>query len=374
MHLSTHHYALELARAGNLVYFLNPPEEQNGKMISKAWIRVAQSDKENNLFLVTHALSFPYILKFKLPSVFHWLMKSHVKNILSHLKSEPDIIWSFDLGNLYPFRLFRPGAIKIFHPVDEPLNDTAIKAATGSQIIFSVTKEILQKYEQFNVPRHFVNHGVSSVFLKNRECINIQSKEVKVAISGNLTRNDIDRDTLLQIVTENANLVFHFFGSNSLSESNIGGTDDPSTTAFINALRTKPNVVLHGVISPEKLAEFYSEMDAFLVCYDIAKDQSRGTNYHKIMEFLSSGKVIVSNNITTYQDQPNLVNMVKSRVDNKELPALFAATIKNLSAHNSCDLQKQRKQYACNNSYACQMKAIEAAIIKSGIKIPFRTV
>jgi hypothetical protein len=64
-------------------------------------------------------------------------------------------------------------------------------------------------------------------------------------------------------------------------------------------------------------------MDAFLICYDIEKDQSGGTNYHKIMEYMCTGKVIIGNNITTYKNKPELVQMVNERDNNRELPALF---------------------------------------------------
>ncbi|WP_315819854.1 hypothetical protein [Paraflavitalea speifideaquila] len=47
-----------------------------------------------------------------------------------------DIIWSFDLGNLYPFQLWGNKVYKIFHPVDEPLNNTAINSAQKADVIF----------------------------------------------------------------------------------------------------------------------------------------------------------------------------------------------------------------------------------------------
>ena len=41
-------------------------------------------------------------------------------------------------------------------------------------------------------------------------------------------------------------------------------------------------------------------MDAFLICYDVEKDQSKGTNYHKVMEYLAYGRPIVSNYVSRY--------------------------------------------------------------------------
>ena len=53
------------------------------------------------------------------------------------------------------------------------------------------------------------------------------------------------------------------------------------------------------------------------------------------MEYLSTGKVIVSNNITTYNKYPDLVRMVRERDNNTSLPALFKETVSQLDKYNS---------------------------------------
>ena len=57
------------------------------------------------------------------------------------------------------------------------------------------------------------------------------------------------------------------------------------------------------MVSPENLAKDIQQVDAFLICCDVDKDQSKGTNYHKILEFISTGKIIISNNFNVYQDK-----------------------------------------------------------------------
>ncbi len=102
MFVSKHHYAVELARYGNTVYFLNPPEQEKN---SRTGIEIERAAMHPGLFIIHHRLSFPYNLKFRFKPLFHFLMKGHIKKLLHALEHEPDIIWSFDLGNLYPFRL-----------------------------------------------------------------------------------------------------------------------------------------------------------------------------------------------------------------------------------------------------------------------------
>ena len=353
MFLSKHHYAVELAKRGNKVYFLNPPEQTKVFFFD----RFKFQQVNNSLTVIDHQLFFPYWLKFKWPFAFRMLMKRHIKYLLTQV--EPvDVVWSFDIGHLYPFSHFKKG-IKIFHPVDEPRTDEAITAAKGAQIIFSVTPEILEKYHSYNVPRILIPHGVSHEFIADELPSGyVPNNPLQVGISGNLLRPDIDRKTLQQIIQDHQNIIFNFWGSYQLGESNIGGAADRATTDFINFLRAAGNVRLHGVVPSGKLADAIKNMDAFLICYDVQKDHSKGTNYHKVMEYLGTGRVVISNNITTYKDT-GLIEMCRSRENNDEMPALFEQVIQSLEQYNSKTRQQARKSFARNNTYAKQVDRIE---------------
>lgn len=357
MFLSKHHYALELAKRGNKVYFLCPKDESlkmKGNTVS-----VNQSPFHENLFFIEHKLFFPYQIKFHSISLFHWLMKIHTKRVLKKIKEPIDIVWSFDLGNYFPFSFFGSQAYKIFHPVDEPLTKESIVSAKCANIIFSVTQEILDKYKKFNIAKYFINHGVADEFLLAVETSQQHAGKIRIGFSGNLTRSDIDREVLLQIINENPGMIFDFWGGYNFKQSNIGGAQDKATEAFIATLQQLNNVELHGAVAPVQLAKAIRTMDAFLICYDILKDQSKGTNYHKVMEFISTGKVIISNNITTYKNNPELVQMTGERTHNKALPQLFKKITADLSYYNAPSLQQQRFAFAADNSYKKQIEKIE---------------
>ena len=370
MFVSKHHYALELAKRGNTVYFLNPPAGEKTALPEKIVIR--PSGNHDRLFVIDHRLWFPYNIKFHWIGLFHVLMRPHVGKILQKIGRPVDIVWSFDLGNLYPFGLFPSGSFKLFHPVDEPQNKTAIDSAQGCEVIFSVTREILEKYSAVAVSRHFVNHGLAGYFLepadhvlpgddhlRTADRVRPEGDAIRVGLSGNFLRGDLDRETLLAIIKENPQVIFECWGSYTVAQSNIAGNDDEPTRAFVAELQQQLNVVLHGAVASETLAGSMRRMDAFLICYDIMKDQSGGTNYHKIMEYLSTGKVIVSNNVTTYKDRPDLLQMTAQRDNNRELPALFRKVIGDLAHYNNPLLQKQRIGYAADNTYAAQIARIE---------------
>lgn len=361
MFVSKHHYAVGLARRGNRVYFLDPPEQ--GAADLKAPVDITPSGISEDLFLVRHKLWFPYNLKFHAMPLFHRGMRIQLKRILRAIGRPIDMVWSFDLGNLTPLYFFDKDVYKVFHPVDEPLRPIAIEAARGADMIFSVTREILEKYRDFPAPKHFVNHGVSDEFMARpyaepSPIAHPAGDALRVGLSGNLLRADLDRPTLLRIIQENHGVVFECWGSYSNNQSNIGSNADPATTRFIGELQAQPNVVLHGAVPVAQLAESMRRMDAFLICYDINKDQSKGTNYHKIMEFLSTGKVVISNNVTTYRDLPGLIEMTAEREHNKALPALFKQVIGDLTEYNSAQRRQARIAFALDNTYTGQLERI----------------
>lgn len=126
----------------------------------------------------------------------------------------------------------------------------------------------------------------------------------------------------MQIVRENPSIVFECWGCYTALHTNIGGSENAMSRSFISSLR-QLGVLLHGPVLSADLKKGLHRMDAFLICYDVQKDPSKGTNYHKIMEYLSTGKVIIASNITTYNNLPELVQMVDERENNGELPILF---------------------------------------------------
>jgi hypothetical protein len=281
------------------------------------------------------------------------------KRILKKINHNIDVVWSFDLGNYFPFAFFSKVPLKIFHPVDEPLNNEAILSAKGADVIFSVTHEILSKYQNYKLPSYFINHGVEASFIKSSSFFSQQDKlQCRVGFSGNLRRKDIDREILLTIINDNPNVQFDCWGDfanrNILRDAENKTTDD-----FINNLLSYKNVHLHGLLNPSQLADAYQQVDAFLICYDVAKDQSKGTNYHKILEFVSTGKMIISNNVTTYQKFPALVQMVDERTNNQKLPILFKQVINNLNQYNSIEFQQKRVSFATENKYDNQINRID---------------
>jgi len=85
------------------------------------------------------------------------------------------------------------------------------------------------------------------------------------------------------------------------------------------------------------------------------------------MEYLSTGKVVISHHIETYRHRPGLLEMV-DEYTNQNLPGLFVKVLNNLTFYNSPDFQRRRIEFALQNTYARQLERIQTIINDANIR------
>lgn len=324
MRVTKHHYAVELAKLGHEVYFLEPTEA-SWKWNNSAF-ELSPSDAQG-VTLVRQKINVPYNLKFHAKGVFDWFIKKHIQKLEKQL-GPFGLVWSFDLTNALPLKFFSKTSKKIFFAADWPQVPDAVKAAEGANLLVSVAQEILDQYPIVSrTKKLLIDHGVAECFIEAGKQPFVKTDDIiRIGMSGNFLRPDIDRPVLLEIIQSHSDLLFECFGAFEFKNSNLGGASDQETIAFIDALKQAPNVILHGMVPPETLALELRRMDAFLICYDVEKDQSKGTNYHKVMEYLSYGRPIVSNFVSAYTQIPDRIIMPRT-TENSELRDLFQSII-----------------------------------------------
>jgi hypothetical protein len=306
MRVTKHHYAIELAKLGHDVFFLEPTEA-NWKW-KKSRFEVSDCDAEG-VGLLKQNINVPYNLKFHAKSIFDWFIKRHIQKLETDF-GPFDLVWSFDLTNAMPLKYFSNESKKIFFAADWPLNLDAVKASKSSDLLVSVAQEILDQYPDNPLTKKLlIDHGVADCFIEEGKKPFIKKDDkIRIGMTGNFLRPDIDRPVLLEIIHSYPEILFECFGSYETTNSNLGGSLDDDTLKFIDELMVAPNVVLNGMVSTEILAKELRRMDAFLICYDVSKDQSKGTNYHKVMEYLTYSRPIISNYISRYsRDKDNFV-------------------------------------------------------------------
>ncbi len=308
MRVSKHHYAIELAKNGYDVFFLEP-------LISDWKIRRRRFDvtpsELRGLNLVSHTISFPYNIKFHFSWLYEIFVKRHIKQMARTL-GPFDLVWSYDINDSIPLRYFSQKTKKIFFAADLPKPNSFSQACQSASLIISVAQEILDLYLPCTQAKHLLlQHGVAHCFLEaGKLSFHPKSHRIKIGFSGNLLRPDINRPVLTEIVKSNQDVDFEFFGPFDSKQSNLGSEFNAPTEFFIKTLRNYKNVKFHGVVSPETLAKEYRGMDAFLICYDEKLDQSKATNYHKVSEFLAYQRPIIANRISAHIGNPLVIQSV----------------------------------------------------------------
>lgn len=338
MRVTKHHYAIELAKFGHEVYFLEPTDAS--WQWNSSSFELKPSDA-HGVTLVRQKINVPYNLKFHAKGIFDSFIKRHIHRLEKQL-GPFDLVWSFDLTNAMPLNYFSNKTKKIFFAADWPQMTEAVKAAEGANLLVSVAQEILDQYPTApETKKLLIDHGVAECFIDAGKYPFVKKDEIiRIGMSGNFLRQDIDRPILIDIITYYPDILFECFGSYELENSNLGGSADEATLMFIEALKQTHNVILHGIVPPEKLAEELRRMDAFLICYDVAKDQSRGTNYHKVMEYLAYGRPIVSNYISRYTKEKEIFIMPES-CNNRLNKEFITHLLRILNNWDSCHTRVQ---------------------------------
>jgi hypothetical protein len=163
----------------------------------------------------------------------------------------------------------------------------------------------------------------------------------------------------MDIISNNPLLDFYFIGP--YEESNID--IKKRNSKLIDSLQNFENVTLVGVVASEDLNGYLQHFDAFLMCYSGDKNTSEMANPHKILEFLSTGKVIVSHYIDEYKNYNDIICMSKN---NNNLGKLFKDVVANLDYYNSNRKRYNRLKLAKNNTYKKQLNRIEKLLISIG--------
>lgn len=349
--VSKHHYAISLAENGNTVYFLDPPTDSvNGITVTGTGI--------NGLSVLRYRPFFPVSIRFRFGAAFRMLMRIQSKKIVDHLGGV-DIVWCFD-PNLYADLGKFKAPVKIFHPVDVFTHAHARRVAASADVIFSVSPTILEAFRDSGKPRYFINHGLGKDFVAaalKEDKSHVIKGDLQVGYIGNLLIPYMDRSLFRKVIEDCPEVRFHLIGPYGNGQSSLGD-GDKEAMEFIAFLKSCPNVILYGPLGSAELSSRLLEMDAFIICYSDKYPGYDLSNSHKILEYLSTGRPVITTPILAYMDKQNIVTMPVG-LDSEQYPSFFVEAIRNAPALTDPSLQEKRKQYALSNTYAHQLQRIE---------------
>jgi len=373
LHISKHNYAIEIANQNNIVYFLNPPNENNQV---KDYL-ITEIDGYKNLYLINYKLITHRVIDFlrfrvRLTQFYDFLLLRLIKKISKHNSIKFEQIWNFD-PNLHGYFHMYPASKKIFFIADQIFNNSQTRAAKRADIVVSVAEEILSKFRIINKNCLLINHGLNRSYeafaLKNLEKLSLIKfgsnekikKRIQVGYIGNLVMPFLDENILEKIVTKNQNMDFHFWGANDSKNNNLLSDFDSKIYNIVQSIKNNcHNAFFYGVKKADEIVDELSKIDMFIYINNPYKDINGGANSHKILEYLSTGKVIVSTYLSFYEKQKLLVMCMKGKEE--EYSTLFKQTINSINNENDIEKQRHRIAFALENTYAKNIKKITAKI------------
>jgi hypothetical protein len=361
MLLSKMHFALELVGRGNRVFFVNPPRQMPGAALA----RVAEQLEGGRLTVIdTKEVRGSLFLRHKLFFLYRQLNLRYIRAVRKVTSARIDEVWSFNPNqyvDLAPFGAER----SILLLYDFYRGAHIVKATESADALVSVSQVILDHYKDTSPPKLFVQHGLGKHFaelsqrrLETRDFSAAEKGKLKVGYTGNLLRAGINTVVAREIIGNHPEIEFHFWGPYNMKDNNVtsNAATPPELTEFIGFLQGQTNVFLHGVVGQQELSRRLFEMDAFLFIYSLAKDMNGASNAHKLLEYISTGRVVISTHVSTYEGT-GLLEMT-GPAEEASLPALFDRTVGQLAVYNSPERQTSRIQYALDNTYARQIDRI----------------
>ena len=344
--LSKHHYATELANLGHNVYFLNPPGCQS---------KDETSPNSSNLKVITH-----WAIKgtSRLPGNLSRLVQSfEIKMILKKMKTKPDIVWSFDPYRLQWLRDF--GAkITIYHAVDNHFTPREKIIEHEADLVFSNAESILKKLT--SKKKYLIKHGLASHFI-NPDLVEVQlpgTNKIKAGYIGNLANTLIDFKQLEQAIVNNPMVDFYFIGPKG--KSNLSNSHQSEN--FERVIESKKNAYYLGPKSTFLLPSYLNLLDILILAYK--QDRSGFTvNPHKLLEYLSSGKIIIATLMGEFFQ--GLDELIERVPESGLFSQHFEKVLRDLQPFLNDDKIKRRKEIAFNNSYSVRLHEIFDIIERS---------
>jgi hypothetical protein len=119
------------------------------------------------------------------------------------------------------------------------------------------------------------------------------------------------------------------------------------------------NTCLYGPLGHDQLIDKLYQMDLFLNFYLEDENPAARVNPHKMLEFLSTGKTVLSYYMDEYRDNEDLLIMTRNKT---EIPMLFDKIINNINAFNDPKNMSRRRDFALQNTYGNKITHINSLL------------
>lgn len=359
MKVSKHHYALTLADQGNKVYYLEPPRLHYGAIAQRP------CPDHPGITLVRYKPLFRG-RKYLPEGIYQLLIRLQVSRLRKALGGSPDALFCFHGYLFEDLRRFR-APVRIYFAADQFYYEQVPPEIASATLTVAVSDTIHATIRKAGFPARQINHGLHQAFVeaagrhldKGPGTTNPQhDRPITVGYTGNLRMEALDRETMRRVIESHPELRFVFWGSYASKDLNLGGLRDEASEAFVRFLQESPQVTLRGVVDHHTLQQELETVDMFWLCWKLNSQKIwDGSNSHKILEYLSTGKPVVSHYVSSYQGT-HLLYMLSAK-DNDGYLQKFNWVLELVRSGESWEHVRSRLAFAAGNGYQARVRELE---------------
>lgn len=297
--MSKHHLAQALAQRGNAVVFVDPPrnsgrgidmEEHDGVTVLRYrhWLRgVNRMPKGVNT----------------------WYYRRLIKRIAERTGGPFDIIWCFDTSRMQWF----PQGVgyKLLHLADYDILYMGQGLIPTADIVFTTGQVVADAVaSRTTAPTVNIGHALDERWMKGiDELVTHPARQPKrVVFAGQLANNYNDWEGFQEVAVGHPELSFTF----------IGPYDPQFPEPALQALRALPNVVFAGLKTKDELIPLLRAADILLFGFRSGRVTKERANPHKVLEYLSTGNVIVGSYTMEYVGRDGLMCLAEEGASLRE--------------------------------------------------------
>jgi hypothetical protein len=341
LHMSKHHVAQGLVARGNQVFWWGPvrPHSEVVPPPEKGGVReVAATHWFKGINWLPRALH-------------RWYYGLTIRALERRAGVRFDIIWCFDTSRLQWFP--EHPAFRLLHLVDYDILYSGHGLMREADLVVTTAESINEKVRTI-APRahiHKVGHALDPRWTLATEGPekSWNASPRTVVYSGQFYNTYIDWEALLTVARAHPALAFKY----------VGNVDHAFPSVAFQALKELPNVTFTGLKTKDELIPLVRSADMLIFCFNTDRKMLERANPHKVLEYLSTGNVIVGTWTLEYEAHQDLLRMSP---DPKSFADVFRDAVRHYAMLNSETERAKRIAFAGERTIGHLLDRVEALV------------
>lgn len=328
LHMSKHHLSQALAARGNEVVFLDPPASEQ---------RSISTHRFGEVTVVRYKHWLRGVNRLPIP-VNRWYYRSLIDRVAHRSGGPFDIIWNFDTSRMQSFP--NGSEFKLLHLADYDILYQGQGLIPSADLIFTtcqvVADEVAPKTKARTVN---MGHALDERWLSGTADLVHRpiSDPRRVVFMGQLANTYNDWEGFEETARSHPSMEFTFIGPF------IEGFAEPA----FQRLKELPNVEFTGLKPKQELIPMVRSADILWYGFRSAARAKERANPHKVLEYLSTGNVIVGSYTMEYEKRGDLFTMA---AQGGSLNAAFDLALLNFAELNAHERRSERIRFAQERS------------------------